>query len=319
MFKNVRFFRLEGPLDLDAETLEGRLATRRFRPCGPLETATLGWCAPTGDDHAALVHGVNGCLLLGVRRQERLLPSTVVAEALEERVAEIEGAEVRSVGRAERRRLREQVLAEMLPRAFLRSRRVYAYLDTVAGWLVVDAASDKGAEEVVSLLREMLGSLPATPPRPNRPVAELLTQWVEGGGPPAGFTLGQDCELRDPKDSQSVVRCRGQDLAGEEIQTHLRAGKQVVKLALEWDEHLSLLLQDDLSLKRLRLADSLLENAGDGDIEDPAARLDAEFALTALELRGLLDQLQGIFDLGTAETPPTRAGEPEGPGLSRPI
>jgi len=311
LFKNIRFFRLEEPLELDAEALEARLATRRFRPCGPLETSNLGWCPPTGDEGAALVHGANGCMLLAVRRQERLLPATVVAEALDERVAEIEGAEVRSLGRAERRRLREQILAEMLPRAFLRSRRVFAYLDTVAGWLVVDAASDKGAEEVVSLLREMLGSLPAIPPRPARPVAQLLTRWVEGGDLPEGFSLGQDCELRDPKDTQSVVRCRGQDLAGEEIQTHLRAGKQVVKLALEWGEHLSLLLQEDLSLKRLRLADALLEEAAEADIEDPAARLDAEFALTALELRGLLEQLQWIFDLSAPESAPARSAAPQ--------
>jgi recombination associated protein RdgC len=300
-------------MDMDAATLEGQLATRRFRPCGPLETATLGWCPPTGDDGAALVHGVNGCLLMCVRRQERLLPSTVVAEALDERVAEIEGAEVRTLGRAERRRLREDILTEMLPRAFLRSRRVLAYLDTVAGWLVVDAASDKTAEEVVSLLRQMLGSLPAKPPRPNRPVAPLFTQWIEGDDVPPSFALGQDCELRDPEDAQSVVRCRGQDLSGEEIRTHLRAGKQVVKLALDWDEHLSLVLEDDLSLKRLRLADALVEEALDADIEDPAARLDAEFALTALELRGLLEQLQEIFGLAVDQTPATAgAAAPKG-------
>lgn len=301
MFKNVKFYRLEGPLNLDAATLEALLATRRFRPCGPLETVTIGWYPPTGDEGAALVHGVNGCLLMSVRRQERLLPSTVIAEALDERIAEIEGAEVRSIGRAERRQLREDVLTEMLPRAFLRSRRIHTYLDTIAGWLVVDAGSDKAAEEVVSLLREMLGSLPAIPPRSNRPVAQLFTQWTEGSDLPEGFTLGQDCELRDPEDTQSVVRCRGQDLTGEEMQTHLRAGKQVVKLALEWDEHLSLLLHDDLSIKRLSLADALIEDALGGDLEDPAARLDAEFALIALELRALLQRMQEVFGLN-AET-----------------
>jgi recombination associated protein RdgC len=304
LFKNVRFFRLEGPLELDAATLEAQLAARLFRPCGPLETTTLGWCPPIEVDRAALVHGVNRCLLVSARRQERLLPSAVVAEALDERVAEIEGAEVRSVGRAERRRLREHILAEMLPRAFLRSRRVYAYLDTDAGWLVVDAASDKTAEEIVSLLRQTLGSLPAKPPRPSRPIAQLLTAWVQGGDLPRGFALGQDCELRDPDDSQSVVRCRGQDLSGDEIQAHLRAGKQVVKLALERDERLSFLLHDDLSLKRLRLADVLSEQALDADQEDQAARLDAEFALIALELRGLLEQLQGIFELAGDKAPP---------------
>jgi recombination associated protein RdgC len=300
LFKNVRFFRLGGPLELTAAGLEAQLGTRRFRPCGPLETATIGWSAPAGDD-GTLVHGVNGCLLMCVRRQERLLPSSVVAEALDERIAEIEGAEVRSIGKAERRRLREDILVEMMPRAFLRSRRVLAYVDTQAGWMVVDAASDKTAEEVVSLLREMLGTFPAIPPRPNRPVAQLLTQWVEGSDLPAGLALGQECELRDPEDTQSVVRCRGQDLTSEEIQTHLRAGKQVVKVACEWDEHVSLLLQDDLSLKRLTLADALVEEAIDADIEDPVARLEAEFALTALELRGLLERLQDIFDLARIE------------------
>ena len=96
MFKNVRFFLLQGPQDLTAAGLEAKLATRRFRPCGPLETATIGWSAPDGDD-GALVHSINGCLLMCMRRQERLLPSSVVAEALDERVAEIEGAEIRSV------------------------------------------------------------------------------------------------------------------------------------------------------------------------------------------------------------------------------
>ena len=287
-------------MDLTAAGLEAQLATRRFRPCGPLVSVTIGWSAPAGDD-GALVHGVDGCLLMCVRRQERLLPSSVVAEALDERIAEIEGAEVRSVGKAERRRLREDILVEMMPRAFLRSRRVLAYVDTKAGWMVVDAASDKTAEEVVSLLREMLGTFPAIPPRPNRPVAHLLTQWVEGNDLPEGFVLGQECELRDPEDAQSVVRCRGQDLASEEIQTHLRAGKQVLKVACEWDGHLSVLLQDDLSLKRLSLADTLVEDALDAEVEDPVARLEAEFALTALELRGFLDRLRAIFDLAGIE------------------
>lgn len=304
MFKNVRFYRLAGPMALDGAALEEQLGTRRFRPCGPLEITTLGWCAPTGEDTAALVHGVNGCLLMSARRQERLLPSTVVAEALDERVAEIEGAEIRTLGRAERRRLREDILTEMLPRAFLRSRRIPAYLDTVAGWLVVDAASDKVAEEVVTLLRETLGSLPARPPAPNRPVGPLLTHWVEHNDLPPGFALGQDCELRDAKDAQSVVRCRGQDLAGEEIQGHLRAGKEVVNLALEWDDHLSLLLREDLSLRRLRLADALIEDAFGSGIEDPKARLDAELALIALELRGLLARLSDIFDLAAEQAPP---------------
>ena len=115
MFKNARLFRLGTPFALDAAGLEVELASKPFRPCGPVETATLGWTAPLGEDTAARVHEVDGCLLLCARKQERLLPSSAVAEALEERVSEIEAGEARDIGRSERRRIKEQIVSEMLP------------------------------------------------------------------------------------------------------------------------------------------------------------------------------------------------------------
>jgi len=294
MFKNARLFRLGSPWTLDATDLESALGGRRFRPCGPLETATLGWSAPLGEDTTALVHGAGDCLLMCARKQERLLPAAAVAEAVDERVAEIEGGESRDVSRAERRRLKEQAMAEMLPRAFTRSRRTLLYVDAKAGWLVVDAGSDKQAEEVVSLLRETLGSLPAKPPVAQRPPAEVLTRWLLDGDAPSDFVPGDACELRDPKEG-GVVRCSKHDLASEEILNHLRAGKQAVRLALDWHDSLSFVLDEDLSLKRLRVGDALLEEIEEG--EDPAARMDAELAILSLQLRELIARLVAVFDI----------------------
>lgn len=299
MFKNARLFRLGSPFGLDAHALESELARRPFRPCGPVETATLGWFPPLGEDTAALVHGVAGCLLLCARKQERLLPPAAVAEALEERISEIEAGESRDIGRSERRRLREQIVTEMLPRAFTRSRRTLLYIDTQAGWLVVDAASERQAEDLVSLLRETLGSLPAKPPAPVRSAGDILTGWLLAAETPSDFAPADACELRDPRESAAVIRCSGQDLGSEEILNHLRAGKRVVKLALEWDQRLSFVLADDLSIKRLRLDTALLDEVADG--ESPADHLDAEFAIMALQLRELIARLDSLFGL---------AGEP---------
>jgi len=297
VFKNARLYRLEEPSTIVADELEQRLPERRFHPCGSLQTASLGWQPPLGEQTQALSHAGNGCIALCARRQERLLPSTVVGEALDERVAELEDREARTVGRRERRQLREEVVLDMLPRAFTRSRQLHAYLDPVAGWMVVDAASEKGAEELVGLLRETLGSFRVRPPRPrNAPVA-LMTRWVASGALPDGLELGDACELRDPRDERALVRCSGQDLGAEEIATHLRAGKEVVKLALRWREQLEFLLQEDLSLRRLRFADALLDAALESDIEDEAARFDAEFAIMALQLRELIGYLEGIFEM----------------------
>ena len=295
MFKNARIYRLGAPFGRAAAELEAALGTRRFRPCGPVEVATLGWSAPLGEDTSALVHGVGGCLLLCLRKQERLLPSSAVAEAVDERIAEIEAGEARDLSRSERRALREQTVTEMLPRAFTRSRRTLLYIDTESGWLVVDAASEKQAEEAISLLRLTLETLPVKPPAPRQAPAGILTAWLLTGEAPADFTPADACELRDSEDSASVIRCKGQDLASEEILNHLRAGKQVVKLALDWDERLAFTLADDLSLKRLRVGDALLDEIEDGD--DPAARLDAEFALMALQLRELFVRLDALFGL----------------------
>lgn len=294
MFKNARFFRLDTDFSIDAEGFESALGARRFRPCGPLEGATLGWAEPMGEDGSALVHGVGDCLLICARKQERLLPSAAVSETLDERVAEIESGESRTLGRTERRRLREQIVAEMMPRAFTRSRRTFAYIDTATNRLVVDSASERKAEELVSLLRETLGSLPAKPPAPTIPPESVMTRWLLQGDAPRDFVPADACELRDAQEG-SVVRCSGQDLASDEILNHLRAGKQVVRLALDWDDRLRFVLGSDLGLSRIQPADALLDELDDG--EDPAARLDAEFALIALQLRELVGRLTDLFGL----------------------
>ncbi|MBK1647329.1 recombination-associated protein RdgC [Rhabdochromatium marinum] len=294
MFKNAKVFQLEGGFPFDQMQLHERLGERMFRPCGPLETSTLGWASPLGPNAESLAHLVGGCLLIAARRQERLLPASVVTEAVAERVAEIEQNEARDVGRRERSQLREDMLTEMLPRAFTRSRLLRAYIDPAAGWLVVDASSDKVAEDLVSLLRETLGSLPAKPLRATTAVDERMTTWVATDTPPDGFEIEDQCEMRDPGDSRGVVRCRGQDLTSPEIKAHLDTGKRVVALSLTWQERLSLVLSEDLSIKRLRFSDELIDEAVTND-DDEQARFDAGFIIMSGELRTLLAALRAEF------------------------
>ena len=312
MFKNARAYRLSTPFELDQLGLHERLSDKAFRGCGPLEAATMGWAPPLGPQAELLVHAANGCLLVAARRQERLLPTSVVSEAVAERVAELEQSEGRDVPRRERAQLRDALLAEMLPQAFTRSRVIAALIDPGAGRIVVDAASDKLAEEVLSLLRESLGSLPATPLAAPA-ASERFTTWVLSGAPPAGLTLADQCELRDPADKGTVVRCRGVDLASPEVRAHIDTGMRVAAVGLDWRDGLSLVLADDLSVKRLRFADELLEQAMDGaDDEDPALRFEAEMIIMTDQLRGLMNCLEQA--LADAEA----AGSSTGPDTVQP-
>ncbi|MCK7581078.1 MAG: recombination-associated protein RdgC [Chromatiales bacterium] len=292
MFKNARLFRLVEPFATDPDALQSMLEARRFRPCNPLEVSALGWVPPMGEDTEALVHSAAGCLLMCTRYQERILPSAAVKEAVEARVAEIETQEAREVGRAERRRLREQLATELLPHALTRSRRLQIYIDTMTGWLVVDAASAKQAEDVVSLLRLSLGSLRAVPPDAASMPAEVMRLWLLDE-PPEPFTVLDACELRSP-DASERVRCAAMNLSSDEVRGHLEAGKWVSKLALDWDARFGFVLAEDLSLKRLAMREALLATMAE-DFEDARARLDAEFVLFAGQLRELIAHLVKLF------------------------
>ena len=112
---------------------------------------------------------------------------------------------------------------------------------------------------------------------------------------PAGFELGDECELREPVEGGSVIRCRKQDLLADEIEAHLEAGKLVTKLAVSWDERLSCILADDVSIKRLRFLDLVMEEAGEVSADDDVARFDADFALMTLELSRFIPAWLEVF------------------------
>jgi recombination associated protein RdgC len=294
-FKNLRAYRLSPGFDVSAEKLEEQLQSRLFTPCGKTQNTSCGWVSPLGGEAELLVHAANGRLMICMKREERLLPSSVVKEMVDEKVAVVELAEARKVRRRERGGIKEEVILESLPRAFTRSTPVYAILDVAAGWLLVDAASASRAEELTSLLRECIGSFPLLLPEVNNSPSAVMTSWLQNGSPPKNILLGEECELRDPGEDGAIVRLRRQDLTSEEVQVHLEAGKHVVQLSLELDGQLRFIIGEDLNLKRLRFADEMLTGNEDIDSEDVAARFDADYVLMSEMLAPLFDRLLGYF------------------------
>ncbi len=219
----------------------------------------------------------------------------MVREQLEEKVTAIEAEQGRKVYRKERLTMKDEIVADCLPRAFTRSSGVYAYIDTRANWIFVDAASAGRAEELLNLLRECIGSFPVLLPQVNNAPAATMTGWLVHSNLPDDFALGEECELRDPGDEGGVVRCRGVDLLSEEVETHLHAGKQVARLALSWEERLSLVLAEDLCLRRLKFSDELMKENEAIPEADNAARLDADFALMSDAVTSLQERILVLF------------------------
>jgi recombination associated protein RdgC len=300
-FKNLTLFLLTEPFTLTAEELTEKLEELRFRPCGAHETNSAGWTTPMGSTAQSLVHATNGYLMLCVKKQEKVLPNPVVNEMLMEKAAEEEEKQGRQLSKKERSRLKDELIFDLLPKAFTFSRKVFAYIDPKNGWVIVDAASTKNAEDFLSLLRKSLGSLPAvTVNTASNPVA-IMTQWLVSQQLPADIAIEDECELRSPGEDASIIRCKRHDLTLPEIQNHLDSGKEVIKLAMNWSERLSFILDKNLSIKRLRFLDLVQDQLKDMDIEDEASRFDADFAIMSEELGNflpkMLDHFGGVIKL----------------------
>ena len=282
-FRNLQLYRLTDGFDFDPEGLHQALSTAAFRPCAGLDTHSAGWVAPAVREATDLVHANNGRMMVCLRREDRILPAAVVREQVEEKAEAIAQAEGRTVGRKERQRIKDEVVTDLLPRAFTRSSHLYAYIDPAAGWVVVDSATAKKAEDLLSLLRQTLGSLRVKPLAVDRAPGAVLTRWLEAE-PDAGFVLGDECELKEPVDQGGVMRGRRIDLASAEVRSHLDAGMRVAKLAVEWQDRIGCVLCDDLAIRRLRFLDLVLEQAAEVEADDALARFDADFALMGMEL-----------------------------------
>lgn len=282
-------------------SLQTQLAELPLNPVGPVEFSTAGWVSPYGLGSESLLMFCGDAVLVTLGSETRQLPASAVNRELTNRLAQLEGSGQKVGGRS-RKRLRDDIVAELLPRAFVKPGRLSAYVDLGRGFVAVDTTSTKAAERVISELRHTLGSFPALPMFSEVSVVGVLTSWLAGEplpdlGEDESLLLGDACVLKDPTDTGATVRFTGAELGGSEIEEHLRAGRKCASLALEIREHLSFILTDDLRLRRLRFGDAAMFPLENMELEGAHAELDARFAIMAAELRQLYDVLQPALGL----------------------
>lgn len=298
-FRNLTLFRF--PTSLDVSDLESRLATCALKPVGPLDLSSRGFVPPFGRDAEALSHRIGDALWLSVGSEEKLLPGAVVNDLLQKKLAELEQKEGRRPGGRTRKRLKEDLVHELLPRAFVRPGRTDALLDLEHGLCVIDTSSRKSGENVVSEIRHALGSFPALPLNAEVAPRAVLTGWIAGEPLPDGLSLGDECELKDAADKGAVVKCQRQELQSDEIGRHLEAGKQVTRLALTLDDHVSFVLGEDLVVRKFKLLDGAVDQLESTERDDLHAELDARFALMSGEVKRLFSVLEPALKLSRAD------------------
>lgn len=155
-FKNLKLFRLAPDFRPTTADLETKLERQLFQTGNRSDMQNMGWVPPCG---GGLVHALDGQYLLSLRVEKKLLPASVVNQATKEKCLEIEEQQGYRPGRKQTKEIKEQIIDELLPKAFSVQKDTRVWIDTKNHWLIIDAASSAKSDEVIGMLAKMLDDL----------------------------------------------------------------------------------------------------------------------------------------------------------------
>lgn len=297
MFRNLIIYRIAPEWVPDADKLAEALDAERFQACGPTQAVAAGWTPPRGEPGAPLLEQIAGHWHLTLQHEKRLLPSSVVADRVEELMDEIERQTARRPGRRQQRDLKDQATLELLPKAFTQQSRIRVWIAPEQHLLLVEAGSIGKADELITLLVKADPTINLHLMQSAESPAACMAAWLMDGTPPEHFTVDRNTELRAADEMKSVVRYERHNLDLDEVKAHLVSGKMPVRLSLTWKERVSFTLTDTLSIKGIKFLDVVFDGR-DKPAADEAFDVDATLATGELSamLPDLIAGLGGEID-----------------------
>jgi recombination associated protein RdgC len=252
--------------------------------------------APRGNKSTMLAESVGGQVILKLCTERRPLPASAVKQAVEERIEKykLETGNERVSARI-KKEMKEEVVQDLLPRAFTKRSTTLVWLDPVNKLLVVDSGSLTGADKVVTALVEALSEVPGAAPLMVRPVqtnesaVACMSHWLATREAPVSFTVDRDCELKTPDEQKSAVRYSRHTLEIDEVAQHIAAGKLPTQLAMTWNDRVSFVLNETAQVRKLKLLDVVMDGVQKSGKDDDG--FDADAAILTGELSALIPDL----------------------------
>lgn len=282
MFKNATIYKIKEDFQPDA-TDEESLQKNAFEPCAPSQAQSIGWVPPRGEANGPLIERVGDHFIMKLRTEVKRVPAEVIERMLTERAAQIEATTGRKPGKKERREVRDNLLLELLPRAFPTTSATLVWLDAKAQRVVVDSATQSRSDAVASqMCKDLLGLILQAVQTRVSPTA-LMTEWLVSQEPAEDFTVDRECELEAADESRAAVKYARHPLDTEEVRHCVETGKLPKALAMTYASRVSFVLTDAGFLKKLEFLDV--------DLPDNEDLFDANVTLTTGTLGALIPAL----------------------------
>lgn len=295
-FKNAQIFQLKDTESLDTNELINKIPEFPLKECGSQEEFSFGWL-PLIRNSEQWSLASDQCLLFRAGKEEKVLPSAVVREELEAKVAEIELIEGRKVGRKEQSDMKDELVFTLRPKAFSKRTDIWAYIDLKAKILVLNSTNAAMTELLFKHLQTTLGSFPMTPLQAQVSPSSLMTEWLTKNEVPASLETGDECEIQDASEDKATIRFKALEPLSDDVTRHLEQGMAVKNLALRWSDKLSFVLHDDLTLRKIKVDDALKDAAFNDSQGGGLSDMDANFSLMSLTLRAFFESYCLWFEI----------------------
>lgn len=281
-FKNAIIYQLNNDTLLDKNAIDKAIKSVPFTPCGNIDTMKMGWVSPYNDNyHDDFIVDMQGHLLLRIKKETKLLPAPVIKQALLEKIDKQEQALSRKLTKNEKTTLKDEVMIDLMPRAFSKYNHYWLWIDTINKRIILDTSSFKQAEDILAILRKELGALALTPLSIEKPLEQIMTTWVKEKLNFSPFILGDQAELKDPLEGNGIISCKNQDITSDEMMIHFDSGKWITKVKIIDERGVDFIVNNDLTLKRIKFDSSVLDENEDIGADEFDKKLEADFFIMA--------------------------------------
>lgn len=278
-FANLQIYCIPAPWAFSPLQLQAALEHNVAVPISGSETMCQGWGVVSPDSITPLVHVVNRQMLIKLQTERKLLPAKVVNRVAREKAAELEKSQGFAPGKKAMKELKERAADELLPRAFPVLSETWTWIDPVNGWLVVDSSSSGHTYDAIKMLIKSVDNIKLELLHVQRSPVACMTAWLDNEvEAPAGFTIDQDATMRSGK---AEVRYKRHTLDMTDMASHIAEGKQCVRLAMTWNDKISFVLDESLTVRSVKTLDVL---RNDDHSEGHVALMTGELALMMADL-----------------------------------
>lgn len=302
LFSNILAYRHSNAFDLhkDLAAINQALASKPARLPGKMELNAAGFTEPVGEEGAFIERISPMAYVFAFNLAERMIPGKIVRQQVAAKVKKIEKEQERKVYAREKQQIKDEVLNQMLPRAFIDQKITYGMV--LGPYILIDSSSAKRGEDILSTMRECLGSMPVRPVAVATTPIDAFTRWFTGTDEPVQFHLTGDFKANARSDESDFVNGKGTSPEHEGLSDLVREyDRRVTVLGLGWGtstgETASFTVNEMIGIKGIKWPESLAEMAADqvGEEDDEDARrvtlLRTTMILLGAELKQLLADL----------------------------